>query len=112
MAVADKAKEKLWAYNPSTGKFACRFPECAYQHDDPGGVNLHHHKKHGPNASRQPAATGTNRSEQRQSEGTKRKPQQTGHTHAWRLLKRSNAVEAAAIHEGYEEVCESCEELR
>lgn len=102
---------KLWKYNPATEKFDCLFPGCTYSHDDPGGVNLHSHKKHGPNPARPPAST-SRKTDTEKVKPMQKRVQQPKLTHDWRLLDPRNPVERAAKAQGYREVCDDCQEVR
>lgn len=115
MPVANQKAEKTWRFleiREGEAVFGCKFPECKYEHHDPGGIHLHYMKKHGSNPGRESASAGTNRKAQRQENGAMRTPQQTTHRHSWRLLKPSDPVERRAIEAGNSEVCETCEDVR
>jgi hypothetical protein len=105
---------KLWKFNPATEKFACTFPDCVYEHHDPGGVNLHHYKKHGPNPGRttSPASASRKTAEAAKVKPMQQRGQKSSLGHDWRLLDPRNPVERAAIAHGMREVCSDCEEVR
>jgi hypothetical protein len=104
---------KLWKFNPATEKFACTFPGCVYEHHDPGGVNLHHYKKHGPNPGRTtPPASANRKTETAKVKSMQSKGRKSPLGHDWRLLDPRNPVERAAIAKGYREVCDDCQEVR
>jgi hypothetical protein len=113
--MAEPAKvTKLWRYDPSTELFACTHPECPYTHHDPGGINLHYYKKHGPNPGRTTAPASASR---KTAEAAKVKPmqkrgQKSSLGHDWRLLDPRNPEERAAKARGYREVCDDCQEVR
>lgn len=104
---------KLWRWDPAAELFACTHPECPYTHHDPGGVNLHYYKKHGPNPGREtPSASTSRKKDQPKVGAVQKKGSKSPLTHDWRLLNRGNPTEAAAIAKGYSEVCTDCQELR
>jgi hypothetical protein len=104
---------KLWKYDPSSEKFACTFPECPFDHHDPGGVNLHYYKKHGPNPGRTNSPASTSRkTETAKVKATQQQGRKSPLGHDWRLLDPRNPVERAAKAQGYREVCDDCQEVR
>jgi hypothetical protein len=104
---------KLWKFNSATEKFDCSFPGCTYSHDDPGGVNLHSYKKHGPNPGRTtPAASASRKTETAKVKPMQQRTQQPKLGHDWRLLNPRNPMERAAIAKGASEICKDCEEVR
>jgi hypothetical protein len=106
---------KLWKFNPATEKFACIFPGCGYDHHDPGGVNLHYYKKHGPNPGRTTSPASASR---KTAEAAKVKPMQkrvqqpSALGHDWRLLNPRDPMERAALAKGASEICDDCQEVR
>ncbi len=95
-------KNSYWDYDAAADIFKCSWPDCDYEHVEPGAVQLHHVRAHLSKQGQKKAAAAA-------------KPGGSSSvsacSHEWRLLSPDDHAEAAAIHAGYGRVCQKCLEV-